>query len=71
MHLYYTRAKRGEDPKVTFPYDAAHARQTLSQIDAVVAAIEAHSFSNKKVKKCQALCGDCDMRFFCGYGKGE
>ena len=32
---------------------------------------EAHSFSNKKVKKCQALCGDCDMRFFCGYGKGE
>ena len=30
-----------------------------------------HSFSNKKVKKCQALCGDCDMRFFCGYGKGE
>lgn len=71
LHLYYTRAKRGEEPKVTFPYDSAHAKQTLKQIDAVVAAIEAHKFSNAKVKKCQSLCGDCDMRFYCGYSTSK
>ena len=67
LHLYYTRAKRGEDPRVSFPYDKAHAKETLKKIDAVVAAIEAHRFSSKDVKKCNALCGDCDLRFFCGY----
>jgi len=71
LHLYYTRAGRKEEPCVTFDYDKAHAAKTLSEIDAVVANIEAYKFSNESVKKCATLCGECDLRHYCGWKGGR
>ena len=66
MHLYYTKVE-DENPYISWDYKPESAEKTLSAFDQVVARIEAHQFSNVKVKKCKWLCGGCDMRFFCHY----
>jgi len=66
MHLYYTRTEN-ENPYVSWGYNPESIHATMSAFDQVVARIEAHQFSNAKVKKCKWLCGGCDMRFFCHY----
>lgn len=71
LHLYYTRAGRKMNPRLTFAYDKRHAAKTLAEIDAVVADIESYKFSNAGVKKCATLCGECDLRHYCGWKSGR
>lgn len=71
LHLYYTRAGRKENPRLTFDYDKSHAAKTLAEIDSVVAKIEAHKFTSDEVRKCATLCGECDLRHYCGWQAGR
>lgn len=62
MHLYYTSEENG-NPFVTFDREDSNIEETISQIDGIVARIEAKDFTIKE--RPTDSCKDCDMRSHC------
>ena len=66
MHLYYTGEQSG-NPYITYDREAESIDKTVGAFDSVVANIENKNFDKSSIKMCYKLCGNCDMRFYCGW----
>lgn len=65
MHLFYTGEEDGS-PYITYELNRMNLEDTIKAFDNVVRLIEDKKYDMSHVKKCHQLCGDCDMRFYCG-----
>lgn len=66
LHLYYTGEESGS-PYISFNKDSKSIDITIKEIDNVVKKIEKKQFAICKLP--EKLCGNCDIRFYCGYRK--
>ena len=67
LHLYYTGEENGS-PYISFNKDLNSIDNTIKEIDNVVNKIENKQFNICKLPD-EKLCGNCDIRFYCGYRK--
>lgn len=67
LHLYYTGEENGS-PYISFNKDLNSIDNTIKEIDSVVNKIENKQFNICKLPD-EKLCGNCDIRFYCGYRK--
>ena len=67
MHLYYTGEESG-NPYISFLKKRAKIEETMAAFDRVVELIESKNYAMSGVEKCDKLCSNCDMRFYCGMG---
>lgn len=67
LHLYYT-GEEGGNPYISFNKDLKSIDNTIKEIDNVINKIENKQFNICKLPDGK-LCGNCDMRFYCGYRK--
>jgi len=65
MHLYFTGAD-GESPYVTYEYEKNNVATTIGKIEGVVRRIEDKDYRMGVGQKTDQLCGNCDMRHYCG-----
>ena len=63
MHLYYTGEESG-NPYVTFLKDDRAIGKTIARFDEIVHRIKDGDY--RIVARPDRLCGDCDMRVYCG-----
>lgn len=66
LHLYYTGEESGS-PYISFNKDSKSIDRTIKEIDNVVDKIEKKQFDICELP--EKLCGNCDIRFYCGYRK--
>ncbi len=66
MHLYYTGEESG-NPYITYDRVSRTIEKTVKTFDGIVNLIEAKNFDKSGVEMCQKLCGNCDMRYYCGW----
>lgn len=67
LHLYYTGEENGS-PYISFNKDLNSIDSTIKEIDNVVDKIEKKKFNICELPD-EKLCGNCDIRFYCGYRK--
>jgi DNA helicase-2/ATP-dependent DNA helicase PcrA len=66
MHLYYTGEESG-NPYITYDRASRDIEKTVKTFDGIVNLIEHKNFDKSDIVMCQKLCGNCDMRFYCGW----
>ncbi len=64
MHLYYTGAE-DESPFITYDFNRTSIVRTIGEVDGVVNKIENKEFKMDARKRCEKLCGGCDLKNFC------
>ena len=64
MHLYYTGAE-DESPFITYDFNRTSIVRTIGEVDGVVNKIENKEFKMDTRKRCEKLCGGCDLKNFC------
>lgn len=64
MHLYYTGAE-DETPFITYDFVRSSISRTIEDVDKVVKKIENKEFKMDVHKRCEKLCGGCDLKNFC------
>lgn len=64
MHLYYTGAE-SESPFISFDYNAKSIQKTIAEVTNIVDRIETKDFRQPPTKRCNQLCGNCDLKHFC------
>lgn len=64
MHLYYTGAE-SESPIISFDYNAKSIQKTIAEVTNIVDRIETKDFRQPPTKRCNQLCGNCDLKHFC------
>jgi DNA helicase-2/ATP-dependent DNA helicase PcrA len=65
MHLYFTGAD-SESPYVSYDFEERNVARTIVKIDGVVRKIEDKDYGMSDGQKTDQLCGNCDMRHYCG-----
>jgi DNA helicase-2/ATP-dependent DNA helicase PcrA len=66
LHLYYTSEESG-NPQISWNRENVNIPLTIETVDGIIQQIEAKNFDNTNTEKCQQLCGNCDMRYYCKF----